>query len=491
MMALFGMVWLLKIRKHLRHCSHCRSHIKTCHQCRAQTSRSLPSIISSSKDASGASQTLPEDKLRKGHLTLDLVDHRSLQKDVLLNEINKEQMLSDIDPYLSKGKMCPAQFLEKKNLGGEEKCPILPIKGPLEIYPEKEFVELQETSKAKELSHLSLQQKRKSFETLSNINNINFYPDKEFETSTFPKYSSIKAKELHNSNMHLHSCIRMSSAHSHSDLYDLRESMSFKEDSTSSFKTNSLKKQNYKYLKNEDSFVYKDQLKNSFSLACSFHMEKNVPTTTKNSTKFKPLILNPQSLGVNTRKMPLISPDNIKSCFTDQVQTNLPPPPAFNQGAAEYQTNEDSCQKPLPIEIKLSNKVSFDQEYLGLFMQTYNPDIKYENGFWYIPSLSHKSTYLGAEYSYYNQNTVPGLDRRCCSSINRRYPLHRKNSASKTSCIRNRRSASMSYDWNKSTSCDKSALLTKTSSYSFDNPSHLILQPYCAVHGYKKGMCKN
>lgn len=35
-MALFGMVWILKVRRHLRSCQHCQEHVKTCHKCRGQ-----------------------------------------------------------------------------------------------------------------------------------------------------------------------------------------------------------------------------------------------------------------------------------------------------------------------------------------------------------------------------------------------------------------------------------------------------------------------
>lgn len=80
MMALFGMVWLLKVRKHLRHCAHCRAHLRTCAQCRARPSPSLPSIINSrdsTKESCAqdtASQTSPPEQER-GRITLDLVAH--------------------------------------------------------------------------------------------------------------------------------------------------------------------------------------------------------------------------------------------------------------------------------------------------------------------------------------------------------------------------------------------------------------------------------
>ncbi|XP_042240843.1 uncharacterized protein LOC121878571 [Homarus americanus] len=80
MMALFGMVWLLKVRKHLRHCAHCRAHLRTCAQCRARPSPSLPSIINSrdsTKESCAqdtASQTSPPE-LERGRITLDLVAH--------------------------------------------------------------------------------------------------------------------------------------------------------------------------------------------------------------------------------------------------------------------------------------------------------------------------------------------------------------------------------------------------------------------------------
>ncbi|XP_064082912.1 inactive histone-lysine N-methyltransferase 2E-like [Macrobrachium nipponense] len=81
MMALFGMVWLLKVRKHLRHCAHCRAHLRTCSQCRARPSPSLPSIVNSrdsTKESCAqdtASQTSPPEQERT-RITLDLVAHR-------------------------------------------------------------------------------------------------------------------------------------------------------------------------------------------------------------------------------------------------------------------------------------------------------------------------------------------------------------------------------------------------------------------------------
>lgn len=86
MMALFGMVWLLKVRKHLRHCAHCRAHLRTCAHCRARPSPSLPSIINSrdsTKESCAqdtASQTSPPEHER-GRITLDLVAHRPPRED--------------------------------------------------------------------------------------------------------------------------------------------------------------------------------------------------------------------------------------------------------------------------------------------------------------------------------------------------------------------------------------------------------------------------
>ncbi|XP_071547240.1 uncharacterized protein [Panulirus ornatus] len=86
MMALFGMVWLLKVRKHLRHCAHCRAHLRTCAHCRARPSPSLPSIINSrdsTKESCAqdtASQTSPPEQDR-GRITLDLVAHQPPRDD--------------------------------------------------------------------------------------------------------------------------------------------------------------------------------------------------------------------------------------------------------------------------------------------------------------------------------------------------------------------------------------------------------------------------
>lgn len=86
MMALFGMVWLLKVRKHLRHCAHCRAHLRTCAQCRARPSPSLPSIITSRDSTKescaqdSASQTSPPGQDR-AKISLDLVAHRPVCED--------------------------------------------------------------------------------------------------------------------------------------------------------------------------------------------------------------------------------------------------------------------------------------------------------------------------------------------------------------------------------------------------------------------------
>lgn len=86
MMALFGMVWLLKVRKHLRHCAHCRAHLRTCAQCRARPSPSLPSIITSRDSTKescaqdSASQTSPPEQDRT-KISLDLVAHRPACED--------------------------------------------------------------------------------------------------------------------------------------------------------------------------------------------------------------------------------------------------------------------------------------------------------------------------------------------------------------------------------------------------------------------------
>ncbi|KAK8381080.1 hypothetical protein O3P69_008165 [Scylla paramamosain] len=86
MMALFGMVWLLKVRKHLRHCAHCRAHLRTCAHCRARPSPSLPSIITSRDSTKescaqdSASQTSPPEQDRT-KISLDLVAHRPACED--------------------------------------------------------------------------------------------------------------------------------------------------------------------------------------------------------------------------------------------------------------------------------------------------------------------------------------------------------------------------------------------------------------------------
>lgn len=86
MMALFGMVWLLKVRKHLRHCAHCRAHLRTCAHCRARPSPSLPSIITSRDSTKescaqdSASQTSPPEQDRT-KISLDLVAHRPARQD--------------------------------------------------------------------------------------------------------------------------------------------------------------------------------------------------------------------------------------------------------------------------------------------------------------------------------------------------------------------------------------------------------------------------
>ena len=163
----------------------------------------------------------------------------------------------------------------------------------------------------------------------------------------------------------------------------------------------------------------------------------------------------------------------------DDSSSNLlpPPPDGFNQGAAQFLQNNKAPFREFPVDT--SCNTLFRERIIN---RTRKPSVKYESGFWSIPSGSHQTTFLGADYPHYTIHTVPGIDRRCCTS-SLKYHIH--SGSSKTTC-RSAGDQKRSVKWHRSVSFEKELPPPPPSSTTSSSSS----SSYCAVHGAKSNKGK-
>ena len=463
MMALFGMVWLLKVRKHLRSCPHCRAHLRTCNECKSLPPNGSPRPFSEGKDSSKvlaseelspsqkfASQDLPSDEFEG--ISLDLVSHdpstvlesqsqnqsdRTKSDDNNSSEQKNEAsaIIQDLPVLLDDN-----QANQFKSFGQDSPTSQIPPPPPPVMLPH--ILDSKCKSPRKKLTSSLSEQKQCENITSSIASRVcSIYGcgvQKDQQTDSFTRerrrsFSSSRTslKDIVDSSNHLSTLPRhgmngnkvkfcYTKGHTHPfSCSTLSLSTSFphlpgglphdpsgpkdpmQSYQSSDLRTHSIVQRSISVDTNQGSYNSPGRLNNL--------SDKN------HSRALPPLTLDPRLLPVESSECPYSGSDSSrsshsgsKSTYSEPSANSLPPPAAFDDGASNFlPTSVYSGSKHLEIpRTRWGSKLSSNRT------QKCAQELRFNNGMWFIPTKSHTTTFLGPDYPQYDPTTVPGSDRK-------------------------------------------------------------------------------
>ena len=483
MMALFGMVWLLKVRKHLRHCAHCRAHLRTCAQCRARPSPSLPSIITSRDSTKescaqdSASQTSPPEQDR-AKITLDLVAHRpACEDDSDSQEVPDgegdgpapgEEDASEgedrtVEERIEPPSISEASENEGNNVPFEEKVtPAVAVSAPLAPLsptpptregsrsprqPQEPGVSLAQEPCESVSSSLASRvcglygedvprrdpataERRRSLCSMKrrSLPEVEDEEAKNNRTSTLPRQASTGGGYRF--------CYTQGHTHPHAYTPLAGSTPHLPQSSNSSIPT-------------WDKTVYYShigQVSTNTVSAQTAHVTQPPLSTPSGLLREAPILtLDPRYLPGDVLEGAYGGSDSSsqsgsRSSYSDH---SLPPPLPFSDGAIHYLPNPPSVSKAtLQYHHQLHPMVGRADTIYGRRPEMTRPPspprqrILYRDGLWSIPTRSNVSTFLGAEYPSYDLTTVPGRDRRPYAQVDQQtYPTQGMRGTLPRTCI--------------------------------------------------------